>query len=394
MIEHTTLTPPILSAYYFPNYHADARNEQRYGAGWTEWELVKRAVPRFAGHDLPLVPKEGYLDEADPAVMQRKIEAATSHGIGHFIFDWYYYDDGPFLQRALDEGFLGAPNPQGMKFSLMWANHDWMDIFPAKPGVSPALLSPGEVNPGTLDRIVAHICERYLSHPRYFRLNGLPYFSIYALDTFSRTFGGGRDGARRGLERIRERVAAEGLDGIHLNCIAWDIGLLQGEEKKVNNPFLRAEQLGFDSATSYVWVHHVDVRDYDLCDYQVMEDHYFQMYESARDTCRIPVFPNVTVGWDPSARTDPMQPWDPTLGYPYQHVLRNNTPEAFGDAIRRALGAVAPVAGDKIVTINAWNEWTEGSYLEPDRQNGSAYLKAVRSSLRPRAIAPSKPLLP
>lgn len=128
---------PVLSAYYFPNYHVDARNEQRYGTGWTEWELVKRAVPRFEGHILPHESAWGCLDETDPAVMQRKIEAATSHGIGHFIFDWYYYDDGPFLQRALDEGFLGAPNPEEMAFSLMWANHDWMDIFPAKPGSAP-----------------------------------------------------------------------------------------------------------------------------------------------------------------------------------------------------------------------------------------------------------------
>jgi hypothetical protein len=120
-----------------------------------------------------------------------------------------------------------------------------------------------------------------------------------------------------------------------------------------------------------------------LCDYEVMKDRYFEMYESVREACRIPVFPNVTVGWDPSARTDPAQPWDPTRGYPYQHVLRNSSPEAFGAAMRRAIEAVAPVPGDKIVTINAWNEWTEGSYLEPDRQHGNAYLKAIRSSQQP-----------
>lgn len=68
--------------------------------------------------------------------------------------------------------------------------------------------------------------------------------------------------------------------------LAWDIGLLLGEEKKVQNPFVRAEHLGFDSATSYVRVHHIDVRDCDLCDYKVMQDRYFEMYESVRDACR------------------------------------------------------------------------------------------------------------
>jgi hypothetical protein len=382
----TTNAAPTLSAYYFPNYHSDARNTRRHGKGWTEWELVKKAVPRFAGHQLPHEPLWGFEDEADPEVMQRKIDAATSHGIGHFIFDWYFYDDGPFLQRALDEGFLGAPNPQDMKFSLMWANHDWMDIFPAKPGVAAEKLSRGEVTPATLDRIVAHICERYLAHPNYFHLNGLPYFSIYALGTFADTFGGGRSGARRGLERIRERVAAEGLAGIHLNCIAWDIGLLLGEEEKVNDPFLRAEDVGFDSATSYVWVHHVDVREYGLCDYEVMGEKYFSMYEAARDKCQIPVYPNVTVGWDPSARTDPSQPWDPAIGYPYQHVLRGSTPQAFGAAIRRAINAVAKTPGETIVTINAWNEWTEGSYLEPDLEHNYAYLEAAMASAKSEVV--------
>jgi hypothetical protein len=369
---------PVISAYYFPNYHADARNEARYGKGWTEWDLLRQAVPRFPGHRIPLVPAWGEEDEADPAVMQRKISAAARHGVGHFIFDWYHYDDGPFLSRALDEGFLGAPNPEGLRFSLMWANHDWLDIFPARPDAVPEKLYPGRVKPESLDRIVAHACERYFTHPHYFRIGGLPYFSIYDLGAFSHTFGGGEDGARRGLERIRERVTAEGLPGIHLNCISWDIGLLLGEEKHVNDPFLRAARLGFDSATSYVWVHHVDIRNEELADYAVMEDRYFAMYETARDACPIPVFPNVTMGWDPSARTDPAMPWDLAAGYPFSNVLRNNTPEAFEKAVRRALDAVAPVAGETIVTINAWNEWTEGSYLEPDTVHGMAYLEAIR----------------
>jgi len=373
---------PVISAYYFPNYHADTRNEARYGKGWNEWELGRAARPRFPGHQQPLVPAWGYEDEADPRVMQRKISAAASHGVGHFIFDWYHYDDGPFLNRALDEGFLGASNPEGLQFSLMWANHDWLDIFPARPDAAPAKLYPGHVTAASLDRIVAHVCERYFQSPHYFRIGGMPYFSIYDLGSFSHTHGGGEDGARRGLERIRERVAAEGLPGIHLNCISWDIGLLLGEEKHVNDPFLRAERIGFDSATSYVWVHHVDIRNPELADYSVMEDLYFNMYQKARDACRIPVFPNVTMGWDPSPRTHQDMPWDPAGGYPYSHLLRNNTPQAFGQAMRRALDAVATVKGEKIITINAWNEWTEGSYLEPDTIHGMAYLEAIRDATR------------
>ena len=99
-----------IAAFYFPNYHIDPRNEAVHGSGWTEWELMKIARPRFPGHQQPKVPLWGYEDEADPAVMSRKIDAAADSGISTFLFDWYYYNDGPFLEQALREGFQKAPN--------------------------------------------------------------------------------------------------------------------------------------------------------------------------------------------------------------------------------------------------------------------------------------------
>ena len=118
-----------VAVYYFGNYHPrDPRNEAQKGRGWTEWELVKSAKPRFPGHQQPKVPLWGYEDESDPKVMERKIAAAADHGIDVFLFDWYHYNDGPFLDRPLDRGFLGAANCDRLKFALMWANHDWIEI--------------------------------------------------------------------------------------------------------------------------------------------------------------------------------------------------------------------------------------------------------------------------
>ena len=65
--------------------------------------------------------------------MARKIDAAADHGIDAFIFDWYWYDDGPFLERGAGaRASCGAANNDRLKFALMWANHDWLDIHPAK----------------------------------------------------------------------------------------------------------------------------------------------------------------------------------------------------------------------------------------------------------------------
>src|SRR5450759_1973026 len=94
-----------VAAYYFPNYHTgDPRNIINKGSGWSEWELVKAARPRFPGHHQPNVPVWGYTDEKDLNVMAQKIDAAADNGIDCFIFDWYMYDDGPFLNQCIDDG--------------------------------------------------------------------------------------------------------------------------------------------------------------------------------------------------------------------------------------------------------------------------------------------------
>src|SRR3989339_184860 len=145
-----------ITAYYWPNYHVDPRNEKWFGPGWTEWEITKYARPRFEGHDQPKVPVWGYEDESDPEVMAKKIDAAAKYGVDVLIFDWYYYNDGPFLKACIDKGFLKAENNHKVKFALMWANHDMPDVFPTKlyecyPNWT--ILIPGDVTRKTFDKM-------------------------------------------------------------------------------------------------------------------------------------------------------------------------------------------------------------------------------------------------
>ena len=193
-----------IAAYYFPNYHRDARNEDRHGQGWTEWELMKGARPRFEGHDQPKIPLWGYEDEADPAVMAKKISAAAKYGIDAFVFDWYWYD-GPFLERALDEGFLSAENCSELKFALMWANHDWMDRHPVgrKDAFNAPLLYPWASTRQNVSEVWNYVIEKYLTKPNYWTVAGQPYFSIYAVDRFIKQMGG-PDEAAAVLAEFRE----------------------------------------------------------------------------------------------------------------------------------------------------------------------------------------------
>jgi hypothetical protein len=364
-----------VGAYYFPNYHPDDRNALVHGPGWTEWELVKRAEPRFPGHAQPKMPLWGYEDEADPAVMAKKIGAAADHGIGHFLFDWYYYDNGSFLQAALNEGFLRASNNHRLKFALMWANHDWMDIHPAGRYGQPALLYPGAVTRQTFELLIETVVERYFLHPSYWMIDGCPYFSIYELMTLVRGLGGISE-TREALAAFRDRTRAAGFPDLHLNAVVWGVQVLPNEEA-IREPRQMLAALGFDSVASYVWVHHVQLRRFPTTPYEAVARQAAEDWEAADQAFGLPFYPNVTMGWDSSPRTVQSDVYDERR-YPFGPVIEGNTPERFKTALLQAKAFLDSRSGPKILSLNAWNEWTEGSYLEPDTVNGMAYLEAVR----------------
>ena len=200
-----------VASYYFGNYHpGDPRNAINKGPEWSEWELVKNAKPRFPGHQQPRVPLWGYEDESDPKAMARKIAAADDHGIDAFIFDWYDYNDGPFLDSPIDQGFLKAKNRRRLKFAFMWANHDWQDIHPYHRGAAPKLLYPGKVTPQAFDKICDHLIKDYFVRPNYWRIEGKPYFSFYDLNNLVGSFGS-LEATRAALDRFRAKAVRGGF---------------------------------------------------------------------------------------------------------------------------------------------------------------------------------------
>ncbi len=370
-----------VACYYFPNYHPDdPRNTALKGPGWSEWELVKNARPRFEGHRQPNVPLWGYTDESDPKDMARKIDAAADHGVDAFIFDWYWYDDGPFLQGGLDDGFLHAPNNHRLKFALMWANHDWTDIHPYPKGTPYKTLHPGTVKPETFDVVCDHVIARYFTHPSYWTIDGKPYFSIYELHTLVKSLGS-IDATRAALDRFRDKARAAGLPGVHLNAVTWGVQILPGETT-IKEPAELVARLGFDSVTSYVWIHHVGLPEQQT-DFDHVRDRYLAYWDEAETKFGVPYFPNVSMGWDSSPRARQEDPFD-NSGYPFTNTISGNNPERFRKALAITKERLSGrEQGRRILNINCWNEWTEGSYLEPDTVHGMAYLEAIRDVFGP-----------
>lgn len=365
-----------VAAYYFPNFHDDDKNKIWHGEGWNEWDLLKAGTPRFEGHVQPKVPLWGYQNEADPEVMEQKIKAAADHGLNAFIFDWYWHKEGPYLQRCLEEGFLGAKNNKDLKFALMWANHDWLELHPATRYQPYPTRMTGAVSEAVFIQATDHMIKTYFNHPSYWRIDGKLYFSIYEMMSLVKGLGG-LDNTKRVLVEFRERVRNAGLGELHLNAAVWGIETLP-TENTLTNPNEVINYLGVDSVTSYVWFHHIAAESFPAVPYKEVRVQCSGEHARLSGQYSIPYLPNVTMGWDPSPRTVQTDVYD-DIGYPYTTVYTNNTPREFEQALSDVRAYMDNADSDyNVCTINAWNEWTEGSYLEPDTVNGYGYLEAIK----------------
>jgi hypothetical protein len=371
-----------VAAYYFPQFHPDPKNDLMHGKGWTEWEVLKVAHPRFEGHRQPIVPAWGYFDESDPAWAAREIDLAADHGLTCFLYDWYWYEGQPFLEGGLEHGFLKAPNTNRMKFALMWANHHWMDLFPANYRNHPEVFWSGHVKPDMFAKLADYVIEHYFSQPNYLQIEGEPWFTIYEIGSFIEG-AGGLEAATQAVEDFRKRAQMAGHRGVHINTIHWDSQAVS-TQFKLKDPMEIVKALGISSVGSYTWGPYADENDpFPHASYAKAVVANKAWWPEALKQFPVPFHPHVTMGWDSSPRTLQSDIFE-NRGYPWTHILEGNTPALFREGLRNAREFVErPDVPQKVVTINAWNEWTEGSYLLPDTVTGNAFVEAIREVFPP-----------
>jgi hypothetical protein len=376
-----------VAVYYFPNYHPDSINARWHGMGWTEWEVVRAAKPRFKGHEQPKVPSWGYFNEADPKWAAKEIDLAADNDIDCFIYDWYWYSNtGQYLQEGLEKGFLKAPNRNRLKFALMWANHDWLNIQPATFDNNRVKLTEGEVTKELWDTISSYIVDNYFKQPNYWKIDGKPYFSIYEIITFINGLGG-LDEAKKAIQLLDDKTKKAGFPGVHFNIMSWMVN--DDMAKSITGTSVPAnaremvKALETASVSTYCYVHHYNNMGKDGFPTVPVE----KAFASAKaywkkfttDYPDILYTPNVSMGWDASPRcmqSDTFEPKD----YPWTPVFAGNTPASFKMQLQEAktfLDTYNPK--HKIIVLNSWNEWTEGSYLLPEKKYGDAYLKAIKA---------------
>ncbi|MBR5313696.1 MAG: glycoside hydrolase family 99-like domain-containing protein [Clostridia bacterium] len=356
-----------IAAYIWPSYTGkEPRTLQFWEQGIGEWQSVLSATNKVEGQQFPRKPLWGTQDEADPAVMEFQIREALRHGVNVFIYDWYWYDRRPFLEQCLNDGFLGAPNNEDMKFYLMWANHDAGYTWDKRHSECGEVIWLGSQPREEFDRVCRRIIDQYFTRPNYYKIDGCPVFMIYDVMNLMKGLGG-VDKTRKALDDFRALVKEAGFPDLHLQLTIWgehavNISGVDSERSGSTRDIVPA--LGFDSMSHYQFVHFTDChRDY----LDILPD-VAKEWDRIRAEYDVPYFPHVTIGWDNNPR-------HLFTSYP---IMKNNTPENFRKGLEMAKEYADKYNDVPLITINSWNEWTEMSYLEPDDVNGYGYLEAIR----------------
>jgi len=354
----------LVAAYIWPSCHDDSlAHEYLWSEGIGEWEVIKKGDPRFEGHYQPKKPLWGYELDDDPKVVEKWINTALSYGVNTFVYDWYWFKEYPYLEGALNDGFLKASNCKDMNFYIMWANHNVVYNYwnYHRYGNNKDLLFDPKVDWKNFKIIVDRIIRQYFCQPNYLKFDGRPVVSIFSIDNFKKSFGSYGE-ARKAIEYFRNEARKAGYPDIYL---METIGGAP-EPTEINQKYEKEKinGVGLNAVAFY------NMGGFDP-DYQKHCDNALSFLGGWEGKLDVPVFPTVSIGWDDSPRF-------PEKGA--NDVTRfNHSPEVFAAALQKAKDYVDSHPNQPpMLNINAWNEWVEGSYLLPDQVTGFGYLEAVK----------------
>lgn len=358
-----------IAAFFWPAYTGDEpRARMFWPEGYGEWQTVKAMQPRFPGHEWPRKPLWGYVNEADPYVMEMELEAASNHGVNVFIFDWYWYDNRPFLEQSLDNGYLKARNNNKVKFYVMWANHEMSSCWDKRTAHHYINMCDYAKGPEQFKTICDRVVKMYFEHDSYYKIGGKPVFQIYDFCNFLLGIGG-VDNARRALYTLNDMAVNAGFSGVHTQVTLRAPGDMMWTSPKFafeGTVKDGIDYVGIDSVTHYQLC--ASVKEH--TEYKDMIPGMIDIWNDCGSGYKAPYFPHVSLGWDPTPRYIPER----------NDVVMHARPEYVEQLLRKARDYVdnhteLPVS---LVTINSWNEWTETSYLMPDDLYGYGYLEAVK----------------
>jgi lipopolysaccharide biosynthesis protein len=366
-------------ALYFPQLHSIPENDKWWGAGFTDWNNVKSAEPLFAGHHQPRVPLGGHYDQSDIQVIKSQADLAKSYGIYGFCHYHYWFDGKQLLetptQILLDNKDIDIP------FCLSWANETWSRRWDGKD--HHILIK--QTHPPTKDSWTKHFNYLIVAwlDERAIKIDGKPVFIIYRphlIEKISEMLSYWNEMAiQRGLKGVYfifqkqyECPNEESLEGFDaaFDFQPFEAINRQDNRKIIDIRYIARELLNWlpGIMQNFAWsLWSTKIKGAAYYDYNDI----WKKIVDGDDNANQKTYHGAFVDWDNTARYKARAT-----------IIKGATPERFTYWFTLLIEKVRKdKLKDKVVFINAWNEWSECAYLEPDVDNKFGYLEAIKNVL-------------
>lgn len=356
-------------AFYLPQFHEIPENNEWWGKGFTEWTNTKKAKPLYIGHYQPRIPyHNNYYSLADKHVLEQQAELAKKSGLYGFCFYHYWFNGKKLLEKPVEQ--LLENSDWKFRYCLSWANEPWTRTWDGDKG-SKEILMPQEYGGEKEWREHFEYLLPFFKDSRYIRYDGRPVFLIYRAESIVRC----KEMLDKWNQWIKEETDIhEGLYFIKMNTIFVesnkDMGFMaccdyepmrtmREIEKRIPSAFIKKTFLR-KLPVFRKWA-------YPICSYDKIYEEMLKRRKKGTQPCYLGAY----VGWDNTARR----------GELVGRIVDRTSPQKFEKYVR-----IQRERSEKMryefLFINAWNEWAEAAYLEPDERYGYAYLNALKRALK------------
>ncbi len=358
---------PKVLAFVLPQFHPIPENDEWWGKGFTEWTNVRKAKPLFTGHLQPRVPAEGrYYDLLDPATQDWQAALARQYGLYGFCYYHYWFAGKRLLEKPA-EMILARGKPD-LPFCFAWANEPWTRAWDG--GDREVLMPQSYGGEADWDEHFACIL-RFFKDPRYIRVDGKPMFLIYRSASIP--------AADQMFRRWRELAQRAGLPGLHI--VSMLTAFPQDPRTDTYDAFAEFEPgYTYSVPRPFLWrkkeryyrkYRKWSLRLFGRTDGPINSYDYPSVWANiAKRPVRPGVYPGAFLDWDNT----------PRRGLERGLVMRGFSKDVFASGFRTHLRKAAK-ANAPFMFIDAWNEWAEGTYLEPDEAYGYFFLETIRDAL-------------
>ncbi len=367
------MTTPKIIAMYLPQFHIIPENDRFWGKGFTDWQTVRNAQSLFEGHLQPNVPlNKYYYDLSQKESVEWQCRLAYKYGIyGFGVYHYWFNDDTNLLTKPAE--IMRDSDSIKTKYFFTWDNCSWVRSWSNVSGNDWSPLADAQIKKAGPKVLVPYIIgeeknwkkhynylKSHFNSKNYLKINNKPVFAIINynedidkmckyLDLLAK-----RDGYNGIFFIFKYKLFTRYPKGIYLynyepHFSAWgNINFWT----RIKNAIIR--RLKIEKEIYYY--------DYDKTWKDVLEN--------AAKHSESNFFHGAFVGYDDT----------PRRGKKRSRIVINRAPEKFEKYLSNLL-YISKKQGKELIFLTAWNEWSEGAYLEPDERNSYSYLEAIKKAI-------------